>query len=256
MSLISFGNPSPETKKKHNQTVNPSGGSGRILNQRHLAVAGLPLSSCGPTDEHKSIRITQIGGNSQVAIVPRTCRLHNAMFAFPWRSCLCRQSTISSALVFQMYQTESSCRFTMFFEQSTALDSSLFVAGIWFLGLAALEFLTGGLHAVFSRNSKLHDWNTSLYLVVCRAPMFALVRCRALGDMGCRLLPTWYRVLYCLRAYWYCGPSVGCRTVYSLVLSLVQSGTCFPASNDHITNRVYRSGKSRALSWRVTRTTR
>ena len=48
------------------------------------------------------------------------------------------------------------------------------VIAIWFLGLAALEFVTGGLHAIFSRNSKLHDWKTSLYVVVRRAPVFAL----------------------------------------------------------------------------------
>ena len=45
---------------------------------------------------------------------------------------------------------------------------------IWFLGLPTLEFFTGGFHTVFGRNSKLDDWRTILYLILRRAPVFAV----------------------------------------------------------------------------------
>ena len=52
-----------------------------------------------------------------------------------------------------------------------------FIAGavaIWILALPVLEFLTGGFHAVFGRNSKLDDWKTALYRILRRAPIFAV----------------------------------------------------------------------------------
>ena len=45
---------------------------------------------------------------------------------------------------------------------------------IWFLGLATLELMTGIFHAVFAWNSNLHEWKTTLYLILRRAPVFAI----------------------------------------------------------------------------------
>jgi len=44
---------------------------------------------------------------------------------------------------------------------------------IWFFGLAALDFVTGGLHSVFSRRTTLDNWKTTLYIILRRAPFFA-----------------------------------------------------------------------------------
>jgi len=44
---------------------------------------------------------------------------------------------------------------------------------IWFFGLAALDFVTGGLYSVFSRRATLDNWKTTLYITLRRAPVFA-----------------------------------------------------------------------------------
>ncbi len=48
------------------------------------------------------------------------------------------------------------------------------VAAIWFCGLTALEFVTGGFHAIFGKGSHESDWKLSLYEIIRRAPMFAV----------------------------------------------------------------------------------
>ena len=48
------------------------------------------------------------------------------------------------------------------------------VASIWFFGLTAFEFITGGIHAIAARKSKLDDWKESLYDILRRAPFFAV----------------------------------------------------------------------------------
>lgn len=50
----------------------------------------------------------------------------------------------------------------------------LTVAAIWFIGLTALEFITGGLHSIVARKSKLEDWKESLYEILRRAPYLAV----------------------------------------------------------------------------------
>jgi hypothetical protein len=62
------------------------------------------------------------------------------------------------------------------------------VIAIWCQGLAMLEFLTGGFHAVFSRNSKLADWKSILYSILRRAPAFAF--------FGALLWSVWVAAFY------------------------------------------------------------
>jgi hypothetical protein len=57
------------------------------------------------------------------------------------------------------------------------LNSILLIAiftAIWFIGLIALEFVTGGIHAIVAKNSKLDDWKESLYNILHRAPVVAV----------------------------------------------------------------------------------
>jgi hypothetical protein len=65
------------------------------------------------------------------------------------------------------------------------------VLAIWFFGLAALEFVTGGIHTVLARNSKLDAWKATLYETLRRAPGFAVggaalwsVWCFAIYQLG------------------------------------------------------------------------
>jgi hypothetical protein len=60
------------------------------------------------------------------------------------------------------------------------------------------------------------------------------LRCSAVVGLSCRVLPIGYWLLHCLCADWHCGALAGRRTVCSVVLSMVQNGTCFTTSNDHI----------------------
>lgn len=50
----------------------------------------------------------------------------------------------------------------------------LIVAATWFFGLRAFELVTGGIHSIVARNSKLSDWKEPLYINLRRAPFFAV----------------------------------------------------------------------------------
>lgn len=55
-----------------------------------------------------------------------------------------------------------------------AIGLVLTAAGIWFFGLKLLEVLTGGIHFIVARKSKIDDWNEALYAIARRMPYFAV----------------------------------------------------------------------------------
>lgn len=79
-----------------------------------------------------------------------------------------------------------------------ALNAIGFVAiagAVWFLGLAVLEGLTRLLHAIFARRSEIHDWRMTLYLILGRAPAFAIA--------GAVLWTIWVAAFYQLQVGFY-----------------------------------------------------
>lgn len=66
---------------------------------------------------------------------------------------------------------------------------------IWFFGLAILEFVCGGLHSILARKSLLDDWKSTMYVIVRRAPKFAVA--------GAVLWVIWVAAFYQLRLDFY-----------------------------------------------------
>lgn len=55
-----------------------------------------------------------------------------------------------------------------------SLGFLLTVAAVWFFGLKIFEFVTGGFHSIYARNSMLEDWKETLYTILRRVPFFAI----------------------------------------------------------------------------------
>ena len=66
---------------------------------------------------------------------------------------------------------------------------------IWCFGLAILEFVAGGLHSILARKSLLDDWKSTMYVIVRRAPKFAVA--------GAVLWVIWVAAFYQLRLDFY-----------------------------------------------------
>lgn len=66
---------------------------------------------------------------------------------------------------------------------------------IWSFGLAILEFIAGGLHSILARKSLLDDWKSTMYVIVRRAPKFAVA--------GAVLWSIWVAAFYQLRLGFY-----------------------------------------------------
>lgn len=76
-----------------------------------------------------------------------------------------------------------------------SLGIVLLVFVIWFFGLAIFEFVAGGLHSILARKSLLDDWKSTMYVIVRRAPMFAIA--------GAVLWAIWVAAFYQLRVGFY-----------------------------------------------------
>ncbi len=50
----------------------------------------------------------------------------------------------------------------------------LVVSVVWFFGLTFCELVTGGIHAIVARKSRLEDWKAALYRTLRRAPVLAV----------------------------------------------------------------------------------
>lgn len=67
----------------------------------------------------------------------------------------------------------------------------LLVSAICFFGLAALEIMTMAIHAIVARPAKLDAWKGELYLILRRAPVFAV--------FGALLWTIWVAAFYQLQ---------------------------------------------------------
>lgn len=76
-----------------------------------------------------------------------------------------------------------------------SLGFVLTVAGVWFFGLTVFEFVTGGFHSIYARNSRLEDWKETLYTILRRIPFFAVP--------GAVLWAIWVMAIYQLQLGFY-----------------------------------------------------
>lgn len=63
---------------------------------------------------------------------------------------------------------------SVFYRTFNLIGLVLIASAIWRFGLPVLEFVTGGIHSIVARNSKIDDWKATLYIIVRRLSMFSI----------------------------------------------------------------------------------
>jgi len=81
------------------------------------------------------------------------------------------------------------------YRTANSIGLTLVVLFIWFFGLTILEFVTGGIHSIAARKSKLAKWKATLYVTLRRAPLFAVP--------GAALWAIWIAAFYQLHLGFY-----------------------------------------------------